>query len=455
MLLQFTVGNYRSVREPVELSMRASDEVKGRPNGNDPASLRLSDELTALRCAAIYGANASGKSNLISALTAMRRMILSGDIRGHYRPFRLDAMSHERPSELEAYVLVEGKIYGYRFSIDQSRVVEEELATLEHGQEKLLFSRHGADFTFSDEIRSSVKDPKFVDFLGEATPSHQLFLPDAKNRNIKFQAFDHIVEWFRDHLKIIQPESRFGPLIEAVESDDEFREFLSTALTQADTGIAGLLTSRRVFASHEDSDFDSLPKESQIEHILGAIKAIQPMREAVRHTEDGSIELITLLARHDAKDVPSVTFGFEDESDGTRRYLDLIPMIYFAAKGPTVFVVDELDRSLHTVLARDLIERFLACAPPSQSQLIFTTHDTNLLDCEALRPDCIWFTEKDPGGATSLYSLAEFQPEQVAELEGAWERGYLRGRFGGIPFLSNPVDLHWPRRSPDENDSEA
>lgn len=455
MLLQFTVENYRSVREPVELSMRASDEVKARGHGDHLTSLRISDQLRVLRCAAVYGANASGKSNLISALASMRAMVLSGDVRGHHRPFRLDAISHERPSEYEAYILVEGKIYGYRFSSTQARVVEEELVVLEHEHEKLLFSRIGSDFTFSDTIRSNAKDPRFVDFLGEATPSHQLFLTDAQHRNLKFEPIDHVLEWFTNHLKIIQPESRFAPLVETIDSDEEFRRFLSNALAQADTGIGGLLTSRRVIASQEGSDFDSLPKESQLQHILGALQVIHPRRQAVREHADGAMELITLLARHDPQGIPPVTFGFEDESDGTRRYLDLIPMIYFASKGPTVFVVDELDRSLHTLLARDLIERFLSSSPPSQSQLIFTTHDTNLLDCEVLRPDCIWFTEKDQGSATSLYSLAEFQPHQLAELEGAMERGYLMGRFGGIPFLSDPVNLHWPRKPQTETEPET
>ena len=132
-----------------------------------------------------------------------------------------------------------------------------------------------------------------------------------------------------------------------------------------------------------------------------------------------------------------------EESDGTRRLVGLSPPLFSLLGSCATVFVDELDRSLHTLLSRHLIERFLSTESVSSGQRLFTTHDTNLLDLGLLPADSIWFVEKDSGGRSTLYSLAEFKPEQLDRLASRLEQGYLEGRFGAIPFLGDPRRLGW------------
>ncbi|MCA9709814.1 MAG: ATP-binding protein, partial [Myxococcales bacterium] len=136
-----------------------------------------------------------------------------------------------------------------------------------------------------------------------------------------------------------------------------------------------------------------------------------------------------------------------EESDGTRRLVGLSPPLFALMRTPTAVIIDELDRSLHTLLCRNRIEGFLDADPSSSGQLIFTTHDTNLLDLTLLPRDSIWFVEKDRSGGSTLYSLAEFKEEQLEQLGSNLERGYLSGRFGAIPFLGDPKRLGWTKKT--------
>lgn len=448
MLLQFTAENFRSISDEVELSMRASDEVPGGDSERARAVVaKPLGDLEVLRCAAIYGANASGKSNLVEAMLVARQLVVHGTssrgTRLGAQAFRLDTERRTQPSRFEFYVLIDNEIYGYGFAATDKLVVEESLTVLVAGEEVELFSRRDGHIHLAAPLVAEQEDPKFVEYVARGTPDNQLFLHEAQLRNIESKPMDAVFRWFEAHLKIIKPATKFTQLVDLADTDPEFREFLLRVVSWADTGIKQVSVDRQ----RRDDDPAQL-----LGDVLTAMRheptySIDSAYAETHVPEDGGVNELLLRLRH-SDDASHPTFGIEDESDGTRRLLDLAPMLYLATKGPTVLVIDELDRSLHTLLAQRFVEMLIEHMPAT-TQLVFTTHDTNLLDCRVLRPDCIWFTEKGRSGATTLFSLAEFKAAQLEVLSKDLEKGYLQGRFGGIPFLGDAVALGWIPRKDD------
>jgi len=449
MLLQFTVENFRSISDEVELSMRVSDEVPRQNVGDGKAAIaEVRDDLSVLRCAAIYGANASGKSNLVEAMRVAHELVVHGtsskDERLGIQPFWLDAHRRVQPSRFELYVLVNDQIYGYGFAATNKVITEESLTMMSGSEEIEIFSRRGGHIHISKALAAGPQDPKFLEYVAQGTPENQLFLHEAMLRNVESQPIGDVFHWFEHRLKIIRPSSMHTDLQKLADADPEFRAFLGRTVAWADTGIKQVTVDRRrldegqaLFWRQAITATDGSKQRFDVASAM----ALEPL-------DDGGMNRLVLALRH-SDDAAFPPFGLEDESDGTRRLLDLAPMLYRASKGPTVLVIDEIDRSLHTLLARQIVETFISHLPTT-TQIVFTTHDTNLLDCRSLRPDCIWFTEKSPAGATSLYSLAEFPPEQIEVLSKDFEKGYLRGRFGAIPFLGDPTRLGWRPRKDDE-----
>lgn len=441
MLLHFAVTNFRSLRDKTELSMMAASEA---PWSHDSKAIhRISPNLSVLRCAAIYGANASGKSNLIEALVTARTIVCRGgdtpSAHLPFEPFRLDEDLPHRPTEFEFYLLIEDRTYKYVFSTTRDAIVHESLYRAEGDEEQPLFHRSAGEIELSDEIRAQSEDPGFLGYVAKGTPKNRLFIYESQTRNVDAHDFRSIYEWFENHLAMIHPEAEYHDLAKAADSDPALRQFLANTLTWADTGITDLVTKHIELDSETTTQISKLMNEPNL-HFLPLAKSRS--RVSLLNHDENDMELVSLRAIHGSKSEKTYEFGFEDESDGTRRLLDLTPMLYFGRSKPSAFVIDELDRSLHTLLAQRLVETFLLDLP-STTQIIFTTHDTNLLDCKILRPDCIWFTEKGQEGNTSLYSLAEFKSDQVQALRSELERGYLRGRFGGIPFFNDPGALGW------------
>lgn len=434
MLLQFTAENFRSIREEIELGLRASDELPPASTSRaDSVIYEPRDDLKLLRCSAIYGANASGKSNVVEAIRVAQRLIVSGASTRNeslgIQPFRLDAEHRAKPSRFEFYVLQHGEIYGYGFAADDKTIVEESLTMMIDGEEELLFSRQNGRVSLSEQLRAEQEDPQFLEFVARGTPSNQLFLYEAMTRNVVSEPLDRVFHWFDETLRIISPSSEFTKIAELADSSHDFRRFLVEVMAWADTGVHDITVQRRRI------DRRLLPGLDFASTLRAARRAV------VVESDDGDIHELSLRTHH-GQEASTPTFDLVDESDGTRRLIDLAPMMYFAGRRPTVLVIDELDRSLHTSLAQRVVELFVERLPAT-SQLVFTTHDTNLLDCRVLRPDCIWFTEKGSSGATTLFSLGEFRPEQLEVLRDDFEQGYLQGRFGGIPLFGDPTKLGW------------
>jgi hypothetical protein len=442
MLIQFAVENFLSFHGKTVLSMRPAPTV-----ARDAAATDIAGDT--LRCAAVYGANASGKSNLVTAIAFAKHFICEGvaekaKIETHR--FRLAASAKDAPSSFELYLRASsGRAYGYGFAVTRDRILREWLSEVLGAHEELLFERDGKNFTFADALFVEPRGSETRQLLTAIHPGvrdNQLLLRTA--RELKLERFPRpiqdVVEWFTDSLVIVSPDTPFHALPLGIDRSAAFREFVDTLLAQADTGISAIRARRRELRPGEQpSGFEIVAGDGVYFDLEGKRRTTYVV------PADGPTYRIDLRLDHRGNSDDAVDFSLEDESDGTVRLLDLAHILYpNTYTFQTVYIVDELDRSMHTLLSRWFLEQFLASSSSPTRQLVFTTHDTNLLDLHSLRPDSVWFTEKGRDGASSLHSLAEYKQEQLDALCGHLEEGYLLGRFGAIPFLGDPTRLGWP-----------
>ena len=250
-------------------------------------------------------------------------------------------------------------------------------------------------------------------------------------------------EWFSSVLTIVRAESTFGHLIPATYGQKDFLKFIGDFLRFADTGIESLQADsepfRRELLLAKGLDSDELAKAEQRLQSLGPGSGLLithgwvPM--GIIRDEAKKLWLLHLKARHVKPDGSAVDFPLEWESEGTQRLIHLLPTLFQMKYGPTVLVVDELDRRLHTLLTRKFIELAVNDPADDMRQLVFTTHDTNLLDSWLLRRDEIWFAQKN-SGVTQLTSLAEYKIRSDLD----YEKAYLLGRFEGKPYFQYSPD---------------
>lgn len=434
MLIRFRVRNFLSFKEDIELSLVAG-KVQQHPNHIVPPVGRQGADL--LRAALIYGANASGKSNLVKAVAFAQRMIVKG-VRAKASiprtPFKLDSAFSMKPSRFEFEIQYKGKIFAYGFVLDSKRIHEEWLYEIRSTSEKVLFRRT----TTSDEInkvefglKASKKELDLLDLIALGTPPNRLFLQESIERNIKH--FADVYEWFDDVLVIIFPSSFNSLAPISSGNENKFGDRLVDYLERFSTGVCGYSLQ---LVGESSTEFPSELVEN-LEQSLGenngaTVVDSNGQRYFIKK-EAEQLQIYKLLLRHRDKTCGSeVLFEMNEESDGTLRLLDLIPLLYSTNHQNAVVMIDELDRSLHPSLSYEFISTFLQSM--DQKQIIVTTHESSLLDLDLVRRDEVWFVEKDARGASTLYSLEEFSPRYDKDIR----KGYMLGRFGAIPLITRP-----------------
>jgi hypothetical protein len=439
MLIQFVVENFLSFRDKQILSMRAPEASPiGAAFQEGKQQTVRAGGMDILRCAALYGANASGKSNLVQALDFVRSLVLQGTASDEpiaRRPFKLDPACIARPSRFELVFVHDDALYSYGFAVDSKRVHAEWLYRGPEDSDELLFRREldaGSGqyaFEVGDALAADPVRKQFYGFLHEGTRAHQLFLHEAQERNAP--ELGAPLRWFRSGLRTISPPADQLELATLLDVDPAFRSFLTDLVARVDVGISrvGVTKMKLPFS-------DILPGMAEL--LKGEEFSFAGAGIMVRMNEHGELEGFKITTSHGAgRD--AVPFDFDEESDGTQRLMQLATVLYRSHRSqpPVIVVIDEIDRSLHPLLTRFFLQEFLrADGAASPGQLICTTHDTNLLDVNLLPPSSIWFVEKDRAGSSHLYSLDEFDASQLAALRDT-EEGYLAGRFGAIPFLGN------------------
>lgn len=449
MLLRFLVENFRSFHGEETLSLvPAKSRIHRRHELTTQGPCRRA---RGLPLAVLYGANASGKSNLIRAMDFARTLIVLGtraDAPTGAVGFRLDPDSASKPSRFEFVLTHEGVLYTYGFAVDEREVTEEWLFAVFDKQEVRLFERRteggSARLEFGSRLAKSRDERQRLQFVASGTRPNQLFLTEANDRNV--QALAPLIHWFRDHFTIIWPDAQYRPLVPRAHSDEQFADFLAAFLRVADTGISGLdRTSREIDVDHDLPNLtqemkgtllDGLQRSPDHSVILSAGKVLL----ALHQEPDGTTRSLTLQTEHVRSDGKTVLFNTQDESDGTHRLINLVPALLSVQNNEDVFVIDELDRSLHPHLCRLYLEAFLrgVAEHNNRGQMILTTHETTLLDLDVLRRDEIWFVEKDAHGASHLTSLAEFK---LIRADLRIDKGYLGGRFGAIPLVGDVTKL--------------
>jgi uncharacterized protein len=438
LLIRFRARNFRSLKEEQELSLVASSLKDSPDNVTHVEALNTG----LLRAAAIYGANASGKTNVIKALQYMAAAVQNSqrlwppDGPIPREPFLLDPESKNDPSSFAVDLLLGGVRFHYGFSLNDHEVLEEWLNAYPRGKRQTWFRRERGTFTFGKNLTGENRA------IENLTRSNSLFLSAAAQNN--HEALLPLFKWFTEQLGYV-PRER-GSLLQETAGlckDDAFKDWVVKALTAADLGVVGV--------GIRELDLLSPPVESVSETAAALLREMTGMlqrmgdklKEAGLRASSLEKSLVFALLHRGATGAP-VSFEEYNESDGTVAFLGLLaPAIRGIWLGGTL-CVDELDASLHPLLGLEVVRWFNDLKFNSRnSQIIFTTHDTNILDKASLRRDQIWFTEKDAEGGTHLYPLTDFKPRKKEN----FERGYLQGRYGAIPFIGSTDFLSQAQRS--------
>lgn len=410
MMLEFRVGNYRSIRDEVVFSFVASSDKKLLGNLT-PTGLKGLPYV--MKSAAIYGPNASGKSTLLNAMHYMRAVIAESATlmqlgqTFNVQPFRLDQDFIAKPSSFEVSFILGGIRHQYGFEISPERIVEEWLLVYKTAKPQQWFRRvfnqtlQSYEYDFSSHLIGPRK------LWQEATRPNALFLSTATQLNSEL--LGPVYRWLVE--QPVHLGAGLSPLPE-----------YTTALLQNDSGKSAV----RDFLQSADisiAEIRTVPRQGFHQNIVFGPEGTQVTSEEK--------ELLIPQFVHQT-DKGSASFELHEESQGTQRLYALAAPILEVLEQGRILIVDELDSSLHPLLVRQLIKLFNNPGVNRKgAQLLFTTHDTSLLDKTLFRRDQIWFTEKNKDQATCLYPLLDFSPRETE----AWEKGYLIGRYGAVPFF--------------------
>ena len=414
MLIQFAVANYRSIKDEATLSLVAGPGREHRErNVRVPVMQGDVCAVPLLRSAAIYGANAAGKTNLVRALDAMRDIVVDSnrtDAGLPVTPFLLNAERNGQPTRFEAAYIVAGVRYQYGFSATQDVVVGEWLYAWPRGRPQLWFKRHRAeDGAPTFEFGSKLLGDREV--WRRATRDNALFLSTAATLNST--QLRPLYDWFKMRLHVVGIGG-WDPIYSAQCTQGKRKAAVVRFLQAADLAVSDLRVIERELT--EDMIPDELPSE---------------IREDVKRAFVGKKIPDVRLVHQDPAGMP-VELELDEESDGTQKMFALAgPWIDVLENGHVV-VVDELHDNLHPMLVRHLVERFHDAALGSDAQLVFSTHDTSILSQDVFRRDQIWFCERNARHETELIPLSDFRPRKGIE---NLERGYLAGRYGAVPFI--------------------
>ncbi len=421
MLIEFSVGNFLSIKDRQTLRLDASSIKEHREQLIDAGRYQL------LRSAVIYGANASGKSNVLKAMAAMRHIIekSAGQSSTATLPierFRLSTETEKAPTYFEVLVLINENRYRYGFEADRKAIRAEWLYKTTKEKEKLLFLRDSEGI----EVFKEFKEGKGLE---EKTRDNALFLAVCDQFNGPIAKI--ILTWF-NRLGTLSGilHDGFRPETYSLLSGEKYNSQLSTFLAQLNLGFENVHIHYELELSFNESKQSKLSAE-QKDDIL------QSMEIQNKPT------LLTTHLKYDSSNgiVSEELFNLDvDESAGTQKLFDIVGPIFQALQDGGVLVVDELDAKLHPLMTQAIIRLFNQPElNRNNAQLIFATHDTNLLSGKLFRRDQIYFTEKDQYGATSLYSLVEYQEEDGTKVrkDRSFEEDYIRGRYGAIPFIGD------------------
>ncbi len=417
MLVQFSVQNYMSIKEKIVFSMLASCDKELPENTIEGNNERY------LKSAVIYGANASGKTNLFKAINSVIFMMKNSNnmqpgMKLPITPFKLDENFKKKPSSFEFIMIINNIKYVYGFSADSNRIYEEYLYYYPNGRETEIFER-----TEINKFHYTLAEKKLKD-IENKNMENKFFLATATTWNYEktkpvFDFFTNGINVLFDYenLKVNSFEEYYN------DKNGELRKFSLNLLNEAEININDYNVTN---VEIPEEQLSTMPPELRVFFPKGA-KGFNVTTSHNIIDESGKEK--------------SISFDFEEESLGTKNLFILNPILLSVLKEGKILIVDELDRSLHPFLVKYIVKLFNSEEyNKNGAQLIFNTHDTNLLSLNLFRRDQIWFTEKDyKKGATDLYPLDDFPVRKTENIQ----KGYLNGRYGAVPFVAMGDNL-WP-----------
>ncbi len=448
MLVRLVINNVFSFGEQKEFNLIPNSRLKTLQNHKYKFG-----EFELLKMSSIYGANGAGKSNLIKSIDLLQKIVIKEELPYSFKnSFFKFQVSPEKTKQLFAVEFIQEKTpFYYAIEIFNNNISTEELYVSGLGkiEDRLVYERitNSDEITtikFSEEFEKDEKSQVLKSVLIEdfVRPNEPI-LKLLSNRDNEFlnntkKAFN----WFNDTLQVITPTTKPRGLAQRIDNDKDFKLYAEEVMCTFNIGITSLNTEKKgikeFFGQDNENELDDLIKK--LEESPKKIIALRSRKgdEIILVKEKDGIFVKQLKLEHIGKDEISVNFNLEDESDGTNRLLDFIPAFKDVVSKNKVFIIDEIERSIHPMLIKELIKKF-SFDDKSLGQLVFTTHESNLLDQEIFRQDEIWFAEKDKNGVTDLYSLSDFKEHKTIDIR----KGYLNGRYGSIPFLANFKDLNW------------
>jgi uncharacterized protein len=423
MLIEFSIGNYRSFKEKVTFSMVAANLVSQDKNLDTNNVFAVDKELSLVKSAAIYGANASGKSNLAKALQFMKWFMVNSSKETQsteaigVEKFRLSTETDDQPSFFEIVFLLDGQQHRYGFTADREKVRSEWLYYVPKTRETKLFDRQADKFDVAKVLKA--------DGIAAKTRDNALFISVSAQFNVNKS--EAILNWLILNLDLISgldDTKFFDDTIQNLFRTDIYHEAIKL-IGKFDLSIAGVGQKLNDADLRLKNAIDSGKDRKEILEIMrGSFRILISDRaiETIHHKFDVNKEVVS-----------SESFDLlADESAGTQKLFALASLLVDTLKHGQVLIIDEFDARLHPLMSRSIVELFNSNETnPHNAQLIVMTHDTNLLSNKIFRRDQIWFTEKDRYGATDLYSLAEYKVRNDA----SFESDYIKGKYGAIPYI--------------------
>jgi len=432
MLKKFIVENFSSFQTENTLDLTA-----GQTEVN-PEHIVKFNKVKILKSAILYGANASGKSNLIKAIDYASKIILTNldNVDRYKKYFRLDKKSSLKPTKFEFEIEINSKFYTYGFStiLSDNKITEEWLYEIGKNTPEKIFERVNNNISLGKSLQESNKNKFQIYAEDMKNQSNQLFLSEIASKQLNLEdnpeakKIDDIYTWFKMQLIIFYPETNNK---EYFLDDSKLLSIFEKYLNKFDTGIKNI----KSIEEEKEIGFKNVPNEVKqiIENALDKEKEVYArsdkgdLLKVYKKDNEIKIQKMGLVHGLDFQD----NFELRDESDGTRRLFDLIPLINKFSQDFTI-LIDEFDRSLHPILTKQFFKLFYNLSiEDSKTQLIITTHESTLLDLNLVRRDEIFFVEKNESGASKLFSLNQFKVRYDSKIEKA----YLLGRYGAIPIF--------------------
>lgn len=447
MLIRFVVQNVYSFFESKEFNMLPRPRIR-MPEGHKYSL----GEVELLKLSAIYGANAAGKSNLVKAIELLQGLA-TGKVTGnkvHDNRFKFAPTTPSR-QVLAVEFVQENNPYYYAVEVLNGEIGTEELyrSGLGKATDILLFERKKTggekpQLTFSEDFEQDAKSQLLKSILLEEflDSSKTIFPWLAKRDNPHLSEVKTALRWFEQTLQIISPYTKPAGLAQHLDLDKPFSAFAHETLSAYNLGISKIEV--------EKKSIEEIIGEGNTETLTAIRDRFSDEKEGylvLRNGGGGELVVVKengkLVGKHlkitqSDTDGHEAAFDLDELSDGTIRLLDFLPAFRDVVLKPKVYIVDELERSMHPIMAKELVTKF-SHDKATKGQLIFTTHESNLLDQDIFRQDEIWFAEKGPARSTDLYSLSDFKEHHTIDIR----KGYLNGRYGAVPFLANFHELNW------------